>query len=175
MQAKLRKSSLINVFVIFALAGFWHFLYDFLPCGFIGAISPVNESPWEHAKLFFIPAIICYAVVYVLIGKKFPNYIFSHAVSLLIMPVFMLLLFYAYQLFFEETLAIDIINAFLTIALGVFVAYKLTISNVKLSGTLFYMVAAAIFLAMLAIYIVFTFWPPASDMFIDRETMTSGI
>ena len=118
MEAKLRKSSLISVLVIFAVAGFWHFLYDFMPCGFIGAISPVNESPWEHAKLFFIPAIICFVVVYALIGKKFPNFIFSHAVVLLIMPVFMLLLFYAFQSFFDETLAIDIINAFLTIALG---------------------------------------------------------
>ncbi len=171
MKRKLKKWSIIGVFVVFVLAAGWHFLYDLLPCGFIAGIAPVNESPWEHAKLFFMPAIIWYVIMYFIVGKEFPNYIFSHAVALLFMPVFMLLLFYAYQTLLEETLPLDIANSFITIALGQFLAYKLTTSKLKLSGPGYNTAAMAIILGMLAVYIVFTFNPPHCDLFLNKTTM----
>ena len=111
MEKALRKWSIIGVFVIIALAGFWHFLYDLLPCGLTAAISPVNESPWEHAKLFFVPAIIWYVIMYFAVGNAFPNYIFAHSIALLIMPVFMLLFYTLYSSFLEETFVFDMINS----------------------------------------------------------------
>lgn len=177
MQDKLKKWSIIGVFVVFALAVFWHFIYELLPCDFIGAISPVNESPWEHVKLFFVPAILFYVVQYFIIGKEFPNYIFAHSIALLIMPIFMLLFYYTYKtlLPIEETFVLDMINSVLTVLLGSYVGYKLTTSDLMLSSLGHHIVAMLIVFGMLIIYMTFTFNPPMCDMFLDKTTMQYGI
>lgn len=47
------------------LASAWHFLYDLVPCPFVGAFAPVNESVWEHLKIVFYPFLILWLVGYV--------------------------------------------------------------------------------------------------------------
>ena len=175
MEATLRKWTIMGVIIVFLLAGAWHFLYDVLPCNFIGVISPVNESPWEHAKLFFVPAIIWYVIMYFIVGKDFSNYVFGHSIALLVMPIIMLLLFYLYRPLLEETLPLDLLNAVVTIAVGAFVAYKLTVSQMVIHPCVQYVIATVIIIGMLVIYTVFTFHPPRCDLFFDRSTMRYGI
>lgn len=177
MEKKLLKRwSIIGVFITSLLASGWHFLYsDVAQNGITAAIAPVNESPWEHSKLFFIPAIIVYVLIYLIAGRKFPNFIFSHAVALLIMPVMMLILFYAYRLVLPDSLAADIILTFVVIALAQLLAYKLTVSKCKLSGAGYNIVAAAIVLAMLILFITFTYYPPHLTPFQDPNDMHYGI
>lgn len=174
-KKKLFVWSIIGVFITFILAGGWHFLYSHgFKSGITAAIAPVNESPWEHAKLFFVPAIIWYAVLYFIVGKKFPNFIFSHAIVLPVMPAIMLL-FYGYQLVLPDSLVIDIIISFIVLALGQLIAYSLTILKCRLSGAGYSMAALAIVLAMLALFIFFTYNPPHCDLFFDRSEMKYGI
>ena len=177
MHKKLRRWSIIGIVIIFGLAAFWHFLFELLPCNVTAAVSPVNESPWEHAKLFFIPAILFYIVQYFIIGKQYPNYIFAHSIALLVMPVFMLLLYYAYStlLPIEETLVFDLINTLLTISLGSLIGYRLTISENDMNSTTHHIAAMVIIIGMLVIYTVFTFNPPMYDMFYDKSQMKYGI
>jgi hypothetical protein len=177
MEKKLlKKWSIISVFITFLLASGWHFLYsDIVQNGITAAIAPVNESPWEHSKLFFIPAIIVYLIIYFIIGRKFPNFIFSHALALLIMPIMMLLLFYAYQLVLPDSLAADIILTFIVIALAQLIAYKLTVSKCKLSGAGFNIASAVIVLAMLILFITFTYYPPHLIPFQDPNDLNYGI
>ena len=59
-----------------------------------------------------------------------------------------------------DSLAADIILTLIVIALGQFIAYKLTVSNCKLSGAGFNIAAALIVIAMLAVFIAFTWYPP---------------
>ena len=35
-----------------------HFLYDVCPVPLVGLFAPVNESVWEHLKLFFWPCLL---------------------------------------------------------------------------------------------------------------------
>ncbi len=76
----LKRWCVIGVFVVLAIASLWHFIYEWLPCGFMASISPVNESPWEHAKLFFVPPLIWYVVMYFAAGRRYPNFVFAAAV-----------------------------------------------------------------------------------------------
>lgn len=173
---KLKVWSIAGIFIVFMLSGGWHFLYsDLLKSGVTAIIAPVNESPWEHAKLFFIPALIWYVILYFIVGRKFPNFIFSHAVSLIVMPLLMLLSFYAYQIFIPENLIIDIILTFIVVAVGQLLAYKLTTSKRNLSGQRYNIAAMAIVLALLAVFTIFTFNPPHWDIFLDTEKMKYGI
>lgn len=175
MEARLKRWSIIGVPIAYTLAGGWHFLYNALPYGIIGVISPVNESPWEHAKLFFIPVLLWYAALYLIVGRHFPNFIFAHGMALLFMPVLMLLLYYSYQSFFEETLPLDLVNAFVTIAAGALLAYRLTLSKKDFSALPYRIAALVVVLALLAVYAVFTFWPPHCGMFWDPSAQRYGM
>lgn len=175
-RKKLKTWSIIGIFVTFLLAAGWHYLYsDVAKCGVTAAIAPVNESPWEHAKLLFVPAIIWYVILYFIAGRKFPNYIFSHAAALPVMPAMMLLLFYAYQLVRPESIVIDIIIAFIVLALGQLIAYSLTVSKYRLSGAGYNTAAMAIVLGMLALFTAFTYSPPRWEIFFDSSQMKYGI
>lgn len=175
-EKKLKVWSIAGVFITFLLAAGWHYLYsDVIKSGVTAAIAPVNESVWEHAKLFFMPAIIWYVILYFIVGRKFPNFIFSHAVVLPMMPAMMLLLFYAYQLVLPESLAIDIIISFIVLALGQLIAYSLTVSKHALWGAGFRAAAMMIVIGMLALFTAFTYSPPHWDMFFDSGEMKYGI
>lgn len=170
-KKRLMVWSVVGTFIVFLMAAGWHFLYsDVLKSGITAAIAPVNESPWEHAKLFFVPALIWYVILYFIAGRKFPNFVFSHAISLPAMPPLMLGLYYAYQLFIPESLAIDIALSYVVIALGQLIAYKLTVSKCRLSGPGYAIASFAIVLGLLALFIVFTYDPPHLEIFMDPES-----
>jgi len=116
-------------------------------------------------------------VQYFAVGRKFPNFVFAHSVALLVMPVFMLLLYYAYSrlLGIEESLVLNLINSFLTIALGSFIGYRLTVSAHNFATTAYDIAAMVIVIGMLAVYIVFTYNPPICDLFYDPSRMKYGI
>lgn len=175
MDKKLRNWSMIGVLITFALAGGWHFLYEVLPCGVVGTVAPVNESPWEHAKLFFMPALIWYIALYFIAGKHYPNFLFAHSISLLVMPALMLLLYTIYLPFIGESLAANLINSFVTIAAGAFLAYRITRSGKDFSGVPYRIAALLILLALLMVFIVFTFWPPHCGLFWDPSHQLYGM
>jgi hypothetical protein len=175
-KKKLKIWSAVGVFAVILLAAGWHFLYsDVVRNGLTAVLAPVNESPWEHAKLFFMPAIIWYVILCFIAGREFPNFVFSHALALVIMPAFMLAAYYIYSQFLKETIVLDIVNSFVTAALGQFAAYRLTTSGLRLSDAGYRTAAMAIVLVMLALFIVFTFYPPHCDMFFDSAHMKYGI
>lgn len=164
---RFRKACIIGIFVIFALSVLWHFLFELLPGVVTAAISPVNESPWEHTKLFFFPALIWYAVLFAVAGKRYANFVFAHAIMLIAMPVTALLLHGFYRLFAPELVALDIIITFLAIALWSLMAYRLSAAAIKLHGPLFIFAALVIVLGIAIIQAVFTFCPPNHPLFHD--------
>lgn len=165
MDKRLKKFSIIGLFVIFGLAAFWHFLFELLPTRLIAVISPVNESVWEHMKLFYFPALIWYVVTYAAAGKHYPNFAFSHALALIVMPVAALILHYAWTLVFPESAIADIVFTFIAIAIGSYIAYKLTKSGLTLGRPVFYYVSMLIVIGLWMAYAVFTFNPPNHPLF----------
>ena len=171
----LKRWCVIGVFVVMGLATLWHFIYEWLPCGFMAVISPVNESPWEHAKLYFVPPLIWYIAVYFATGRRYPNFVFAVAVSLILMPAFMLALYGIYSRFMEETLPLDIANSLVTIALGMVVTYKLSVSKRRLYGPAFSILAVAIIVGLIVMYGLLTYDPPRIPLFLDKQTNGFGI
>ena len=173
-QRTLRAWFIVGAFVIFGLAALWHFVYAWIPSGVTAVIFPVNESVWEHVKLFFFPAIIYYVLQYFAIGRRFRNFIFSAGLSLLIMPGLALALFYFYRegLGIAESLLIDIIITFACICIGQFIAYKMTIRK-RLVGRA--VIAWVIALLMLIALGLLTFFVPKTGIFMDNGTKGYGI
>jgi len=160
--------------LITALSFLWHFLSGLFPCRLTALISPVNESPWEHAKLFFLPALLFFFVEYAFIGHKYPNYLFAHAIALSIMPLFMLGLYSVYSSFVNETFLLDILNSVLTVLVGLLLAYRLTVSTDNLATTCHRVWAFLILIAQAALYALFTFRPPKCGLFQDPVTLRYG-
>ena len=131
------------------LAALWHFLYEWLPCGFLSVFCPVNESPWEHVKLFYLPPLIWYVVMCFAAGMRYPNYAFACAVSLLVMPALMLLIYLGCRALGIDSLPAAIVNTLLCIAMGMWVVYRLTVSKRRLYGLAFTVTAIMIFIGLL--------------------------
>ena len=54
---------------IFLLSALHHFLYNLLPCGFVGVFAPINESLKEHTKIVFYPVILWWLITFVAFRK----------------------------------------------------------------------------------------------------------
>ncbi len=174
-RRNLKIWGIIGVFVIFGLAVLWHYLYKWAPSGLIGSISPVNESPWEHTKLFFFPMLIYFAIGRSTVGKSFPNFLFAHTIILPLMPFVMLFLYYLSKTLGVDSVVVNLIITFVVIVLGVYLAYKATISKTKLSGPAYHIASFVIIIAMFFILVVFTYYPPMNPLFQDPNTLEYGI
>jgi len=165
----------IGIIIIFSLASLWHFVYDWIPSGVSATIFPVNESAWEHVKMFFFPAIIFYVLQYLFIGKQYKNFIFSHGLMLIFMPALTLGLFYFYRLVLKipESLMIDIIITLICIAAGSLLGYRLTLFK-KDFGTLKY-ATIVIFLVLFTSYSILTFYTPHAQIFYDKNIEAYGL
>ena len=170
----LRTWFIAGAFVIFGLAALWHFVYAWIPHGITAVIFPVNESVWEHVKLFFFPAILFYVLQYFAIGKKFRNFIFAAGSSQIIMPGLALILFYFYReaLGIAESLLIDIIITFVCICIGQLIAYRMTIRKRLTGRAAFSFIIAILMLAALGLL---TFFTPKTGIFMDNGTKGYGI
>lgn len=113
---KHRKKASRNKFVILSIiftiifGSLLHFLYEWSGNNpVVGLFSPVNESVWEHLKLIFYPASICFFIRYFIHGKHEPNYFISAFIGLLSGMIIIPALFYLYTAITgTDVLAIDI-------------------------------------------------------------------
>lgn len=173
-KKRLRRWHIVGAFVIFGLAALWHFAYAWIQTDAAAAIFPVNESVWEHVKLFILPAIIYYVFEYIAVGRHYKNYVFAHGLTLVFTPGLTLALFYLYRdgLGIAESLIIDIAITFVCICIGLVIAYRMTLSNRRIGRPFIAWMIAAV---MIAVCAVLTFFPLKTDMFQDSSTGGYGI
>lgn len=166
----------INTIVLGIFASFSHFAYDLSHENIIvGLFNPVNESVWEHLKLMFFPFLLWWITIYLIKNKKcdipLKTWIVSAAVSLVVAPLSVVLLFYSYTgALGIESVIVDILLVFVCyfIALRVASHFLQYSEPNKWAVIVSVIVIAVIFIA----FIVFTFKPPQLPIFYDAETKT---
>ena len=124
------KLELVGIVFIIILGGALHFVFDLSgewpPLALIAA---VNESVWEHLKLGFWPALIYFLIEYRYIRKSSSNFLFAKAIGILLIPVAITVLFYAYTAFLQDMLAADLTIFVVAVVVGQLTSYKvLTLS-----------------------------------------------
>ena len=170
---------LIHTIILGMIATFSHFAYDLSGENLIvGLFNPVNESVWEHLKFMFFPFLLWWIVIYVIKNKKYQitlnTWIVSAAVSLIVAPFSVVLLFYSY------TGALGIESVIIDISL-VFVCYFIALCVashfLKYSdpSTWVAIIAVIVIAVEFTAFIVFTFNPPQLPIFYDTLTKTYGI
>ncbi len=161
--------------VVYALASFLHFFYDFTDGSILGTLfGAVNESVWEHLKIFAI-AYLIWAVVELLWAKPpMRTFVTAKAVGLYSLCVSIALFFYIYTFFTgKPILAVDLISALIFSFGAHYISYKLTQSEGN-KGQFFYTSVMLLFLALIMI-LCFTYYPPMCPLFRDYTTGLYGI
>lgn len=168
------KLELAGIAFIIVLGGALHFVFDLSgewpPLALIAA---VNESVWEHLKLGFWPALIYFLIEYRYIRKSSSNFLFAKAIGILLIPVAITALFYAYTAFFQDMLAADLTIFVVAVVVGQLTSYKvLTVSPLLLWVNRLGMVL----LVLLAIaFGTLTYYAPQLPIFRDPISGGYGI
>jgi hypothetical protein len=140
----------------------------------IAPIAAVNESVWEHLKLGFWPALIYAALEYGRFGKSAHNFSSAKTLGVYLIPITIVVLYYAYTAILGHgLLQVDIAIFVVAVIVGQLVSYKLLIAS-PLPARLNRF--APIALAVLAIlFVLFTFYTPQVSLFRDPVTGGYGI
>jgi hypothetical protein len=88
---------IIGICVIIIAGGPLHSLFE--ASGYwrpVALIAAVNESIWEHMKMFFWPGLLFAGIQYLFTRGRIPNYWFGKLVGLIITPVVSVTAFVAY-------------------------------------------------------------------------------
>ena len=126
MKNLILKWELIGIIVIVLAGGALHFAFEWAgewrP---LAVIAAVNESTWEHLKLAFWPALIWFLIEIFFVRKTSNNFYFAKAIGILLMPVSITVLFYAYTAFMDDMLAIDLTIFVVAVVIGQVASYKI--------------------------------------------------
>jgi len=151
-----------------------HFLYDWTDGSAVAApFSAVNESTWEHMKLFFIPAF-----VFALIQKRFfPGQkdfwcvkLLGISLGLSLIP----LLFYTYNGVFGPSPDWVNISIFILSSAAAFYLENRLFKEGSIRCSAPY-AALALLLLLAALFVFFTYSPPMLPLFEDPLRGSFGI
>ena len=151
-----------------------HFLYDWLGGAlWIAPFSGVNESTFEHMKLFFWPAFI-YAIFQSLFFREYKGFWCVKVRSILIGLSLIPLLFYTYNGVIGKSPDFINIAIFFIAAASAYIYEYRALKGEKCAGrspklSLFLLVFIA------ALFVIFTFYPPHLAIFKDPISRGYGI
>jgi hypothetical protein len=174
MKNSIFKWELTGIAVIFLIGAAFHFTFDWLgshPAA--AAFFPVNESIFEHLKMTFWPTLIWAVFSYNFLKSKANNFFTAKAAAVIIMPLVIVILYYAYTAFTDENTIVDIIIFLIAVGVGQ-VINALIMAARPLAGY-WPAVSAVIILLLALLYAFFTFYPPYTSFFIDTNTDSYGI
>jgi len=159
----------ISFVFIMLVASALHFAYElsnfWRPMAVFGS---VNESTWEHLKLFFWPGLVISLVQYAYIRDKANNYWLGKALAMLAVPVGVITSFYFYlgialPIYGRGFLWADISTGAVGVLLGNVIAYYILTREPLRAGSK--SVGWAIIGSMTLAMIVFTPSPPEMFLF----------
>lgn len=169
------QMEIAGCFFVFIIATLLHFSYE-LSSGAMWSIliGAVNESVWEHIKIFTMPFIFWSAVEFAIIKPAFKKFVIVKVICLYTLAFSIIILFYSYiSIVGHSILFIDISIAIVSIIICYILSYKL-IKNKSFSIKNFFIAvfALALFISM---YVSFTVAPPHIELFRDPKTNEFGI
>ena len=171
--------------ILWELAGFLfvsgmgvllHFLYEWSGGNlFAAVVSGVNESTWEHMKLFFLPTALFTAVQMFFTGRAYPNFLAVRTVSLLGGLLLIPVLFYSYSGVLGYYVDWFNISIFFLAALGMFLLDHRLLRKGKYSAPWQQVLALAVLWTLLLCFVWFTFRPPHLGLWQAPVNGTFGI
>ncbi len=167
--------SLLGSVFIYALASLLHFIYDLSSGSTLSILfGAVNESVWEHVKIFAFAFIVWSFVELLVIKPPFKKYITAKVFSLYFLALAIIVFFYTYTTIFKKPiLLIDLISSAVFVVLSQYISYSLTTKENNIEH---YFCVSLFLLSLLAVMLSsFTIFPPKIELFKDPVTNTYGL
>lgn len=164
MKKQILICTIVCALFVSVLGTLGHFFYEWSNHNpYVGLFFPVNESVWEHMKLFFFPALICYLLLFFLKRKNEPGIIYAFPKSILLGTFLIPVLFYTYSgiLGFNVSF-LDISTFYFSVLLSFICLYKTTVAVKKLDYSLFLNI---VLLIMAFLFMSFSYNPPDLGIF----------
>ena len=144
-----------------------HFMYDIFPNNLVGSFFPINESIWEHMKLFVTPAIITFTfeMIYMKIKRVcIQNNYLSLLIEIMSSIGVFLTIFLPYYYRFEHNLFTTLIMMFIAIGIAKYLGFIVVSEKNELIPNI---MAIPIILIIVIMNIIFTFYPLNNGLFIS--------
>lgn len=171
----LKKDKIISTIGIILLCFLFHFLYELLPSTITSIFFPVNESIWEHMKLF-ISSICFYGIIdYIILSKTkvpFNNFIFNLLITSISSIIIYLIIFLPVYNLIGENMIFSISLMIIVIIISQVISYYvLKHEHIK------YVNIISLILIIVS-YIIFgylTYHPIHNYIFLDKHHNIYGI
>lgn len=170
-----RNFEIFGVIFIFLSACLLHFCYRWSNGAMWSMlIGAVNESVWEHVKIFILPYLFWAIIELCILVPPFHAFVCAKVFGVYFFIIITIFSFYFYT-YFSRTpiLIIDIVNSVICVFIANMVSYTLTL-KIKNNSKLFN-ISMLLLMLLFFMYITFTFFPPQLDLFQDPLTGTYGI
>jgi hypothetical protein len=169
----IRKWELWGIAWIIIVGTLLHFTFEWSGNSKIVALfSPVNESVWEHLKMSYWAVTTFMIIEHWFIKPYTHSFFLSKFLGILAMNLFIVIVFYIYTSFMDESLIINIVSFMLGAVICQLIGIK--IMNSRFSPAI-EKLGLVMYLLMGMIFVVFTFYPPHIDLFMDSNSKTYGI
>jgi len=134
----------------------------------LALIAAVNESAWEHSKMYFWPGLIYALVQYTYVRGQANNYWLGKAMALAVTPIAIFSTYYAYMAFVsfssaKASLPIMLGIMVFGISFGQFISYRILTAKPMRPQLRRYALPA--YAALIGMYSTFTFFPPKVFLF----------
>lgn len=120
-------SEKMGIFFVFTAAVFLHFIYDWSgQQTWAVMFGAVNESTWEHIKIFALPYVIWgFIELFCIENLPFRKFVAAKTVGLYSLMISIPVFFYSYStLLGDNILWVDISSGFLLTALSFYISFK---------------------------------------------------
>lgn len=175
MKNRLLKMESWGVIFTFAAGTLLHFCYELSNHSVWSIlIAAVNESVWEHVKIFILPYLFWAVIEICYLRVPMKKTLVAKAIGIYAFAAITILFYYTYSgIVGHSILIVDIISVFLWVVLSHYISYKLILSNLKLEQ--FFTIFAFALILLLTMYLTFSVNPPKIDLFKDPKTGLYGI
>ena len=164
-------------FAVTAFAGtILHFLYDWSgESPWVAPFSGINESTWEHMKLFFIPLFLFSVVQACTIGKSYPNILAVRTISALTGLALIPVLYYTYTGIGGQSVSWLNIAIFYVAVLAAFLLDFRLLRKGRFSSPWQQLLGLVVLWALLFLFVWCTFRPIHLPLWQDPVTGQFGI
>lgn len=166
---------IIGAILVAGLAFVFHYLYEWSGENyFVGLISAVNESVFEHTKIIFFPYVIYSFIEYFFVDVDPKRYFVAKSLTSILIVVLVITVFYTYTgIIGEHIVLVDIICSVVYVFIAFFLSYKLITSDAPIEKL--FPLALVLFLVVLFAEVFFTINPPKLPLFYDTQGQFYGI
>ena len=178
MKTQFEKWIYISVPLIVSLSAAGRHIYNLTnQAEILAPVVPINKSVWEYLKTLIYPALMFWTTAYFARYKlkiSRAAVLTGAALSMVVLPLMTVMLYYFYICAFGiHSRSVDFLIAILSVMTGQFATHHLCLYMCpsKRQGSR----AFAVIIILIAMVIIFTYYPPKLPIFMDPETGTYGI